>query len=119
MTEQESMVLSEVNSVPGLTIRLAFDKDVFPVGSLVMVEEWKVKMPVEKDDKFTPIEVKKTYPAMVEGYSEGDTTINLKKIWPGFSEDEIVRVTESLYRHGYYRICAAKIVEIGGRNDHE
>ena len=117
MTEQESMVLSEVNSVPGLTIRLAFDKDVFPVGSLVMVEEWKVKMPVEKGEKYTPIDVKKTYPAMVEGYSEGYTTINLKKIWPGFSEDEIVRVTESLYRHGYYRLYSAKIVKEGENNN--
>ncbi len=117
MTEQESMVLSEVNSVPGLTIRLAFDKDCFPVGSLVMVEEWEVKMPVEKRGKYTPIEVKKTYPAMVEGYSEGDTVINLKKICPEICGCEIVRVTESLYRHGYYRLHAAKIVKEGENNN--
>lgn len=116
MTEQESMVLSEVNSVPGLTIQIRFDSEYFKIGRFFIVEEWGVKLPIEKNGKYEPIRLKKSYIAMVSGFSSGGTVLEMTQLCEESGGIRHFDIRESLYRHGYYRLYPAKI-EKEGEND--
>lgn len=109
MTEQESMVLSEVNSVPGLTIQLRFDSEYFKTGRFFMVEQWNVSMPREKGGKYTRNRLVRTFPAMVTGLERGGTVLNLMEIDPETGGIRYFSFSESEYRHGYWGLEPAKI----------
>lgn len=109
MTDQESMVLSEVNSVPGLTIQLRFDSEYFYVGRFFMVEQWNVSMPREKGEKYTRNRLVRTFPAMVTGLENGGTVLNLMEIVPECGGIRHFSFSESEYRHGYWGLDPAKI----------
>lgn len=117
MTEQESMVLSEVNSVPGLTIQLRFDSEYFKTGRFFMVEQWNVTMPRKKGEKYERNRLVRTFPAMVTGLEIGGTVLNLMEI--DFESGGIrhFNIRESEYRHGYWGLEPAKIVKVGENND--
>jgi hypothetical protein len=109
MTEQESMVLSEVNSVPGLTIQLRFDSEYFYVGRFFMVEQWNVALPREKGGKYERKRLVRTFPAMVTGLERGGTVLNLMEIDPESGGIRYFSFSESEYRHGYWCLEPAKI----------
>lgn len=109
MTKQESMVLSEVNSVPGLTIQIRFDSEYFKTGRFFMVDEWKVKMPIEKDDKYEQIQIIRSYFAMVEGLECGGTVLNMMQICQETGGIRHFNISESEYRHGYWSLTPVKI----------
>ena len=109
MTEQESMVLSEVNSVPGLTIQLRFDSEYFYVGRFFMVEQWNMAMPREKGGKYERNRLVRTFPAMVTGLERGGTVLNLMEIDPKSGGIRHFSFSESEYRHGYWGLEPAKI----------
>lgn len=116
MTEQESMVLSEVNSVPGLTIPIRFDSEYFKTGRFFMVDGWKVKMPMEKYGKYEQIQIMRSYLAMVTGYECGGTVLNMMQICQETGGIRRFNIPESQYRHGYWGLTPIKI-EKEGEND--
>lgn len=113
MTEQESMVLSEVNSVPGLTIQLRFDSEYFHVGRFFMVDDWEVKMPREKYGKYEQIRIRDSYLAMVTGLESGGTVLNMMQICQETGGIRHFDIPESRYRHGYYGLTPVKIEKEG------
>lgn len=117
MTEQESMVLSEVNSVPGLTIQLRFDSEYFKTGQIFMVDEWEVKMPMEKYGKYEQIRIRRSYLAMVTGLECGGTVLNMMQICQETGGIRHFSISESQYRHGYWGLTLAKIEKEGENND--
>ena len=117
MTEHESMVLSEVNSVPGLTIQLRFDSEYFKTGRFFMVDEWKVRMPIEKDGKYEQIQVLRSYLAMVTGLDCGGTRLKMMHIDQESGGYRCFDISESQYRHGYWGLTPVKIEKEGENND--
>ena len=113
MTEQESMVLSEVNSVPGLTIQLRFDPEYFKTGRFFMVDEWEVRMPREKGDKYEQIKIRRSYLAMVTGLECGGTVLNMMQICQETGGIRHFNISESEYRHGYWSLTPVKIEKEG------
>ena len=118
MTEHESMVLSEVNSVPGLTIQLRFDSEYFKTGRFFIIEEWNVAMPREKGGKYERTRLIRTFPAMVTGLECGGTVLNLMEIDYESGGIRHFNVRESEYRHAYWGLEPAKI-EKERKNDDE
>lgn len=117
MTKQESMVLSEVNSVPGLTIQIRFDSEYFKTGRFFMVDEWEVKMPREKCDKYEQIRIIRSYFAMVTGYEGGGTVLNMMQICQESGGIRHFNISESEYRHGYWGLTPVKIEKEGENNN--
>lgn len=117
MTEHESIVLSEVNSVPGLTIQTIFDSEYFKIGRFFIVEEWEVKMPREKGGKYEPIRLRRSYIAMVSGFDGGRTILDMTQICEESGGIRHFGIPESHYRHGYYRLYPAKIEKEGENNN--
>ena len=109
MTEHESMVLSEVNSVPGLTIQLRFDSEFFKTGRFFVVDEWNMRMPREKGGKFERIGLVKSFIAMVTGLECGGTVLNMMEINQESGGIRHFSISESEYRHGYWGLEPAKI----------
>lgn len=109
MTEQESMVLSGVNSVPGLTIQLRFDSEYFKTGRIFMVDEWDVKMPREKGDKYEQIKIRRSYLAMVTGLECGGTVLDMMQFCQETGGIREFGIPESHYREGYYGLTPVKI----------
>lgn len=117
MTEQESMVLSEVNSVPGLTIQIRFDSEYFKTGRFFMVDEWEVKMPMEKYGKYEQIRIRRSYFAMVTGRDCGGTVLNMMQICQETGGIRHFNIPESQYRHGYWGLTPVKIEKEGENNN--
>ena len=117
MTEHESMVLSEVNSVPGLTIQLIFDPEYFKTGRFFIVDEWTMKMPREKGGKYERIRLVKVFLAMVTGLECGGTVLNMMEIHQESGGIRHFSIPESQYRHGYWGLTPAKIEKEGENND--
>lgn len=113
MTQRESMVLSEVDSVPGLTIQLRFDSEYFKTGRIFMVDEWEVKMPREKDGKYEQIRVRRSCLAMVTGLECGGTVLGMMEIHQETGGIRNFDIQESHYRHGYWGLTPVKIEKEG------
>lgn len=119
MTEQESMVISEANSVPGLTIQVRFDSEHFKIWRFFVVDEWDVRTPREKDGKYERTNIVRSYIAVVTGANSGGTVLEMIQICQETGGFRHFSVPENQYRHGYWGLTPAKIIKEGENSDGE
>ena len=113
MVEKERKVLEESRSVIGADIACVFDKEWFQIGDFVIVEEWDVKMPCERNGyTYQPVKLRRSYFGQVsyDGYDVMSLRCFVLDGCPGTID---LRIPISHYIHGYYRIYHATIKKEG------
>lgn len=94
--------------IPGMTMVDAFDPEYFRLGRFFIMEEWDVKMPIDKNGEYTPIGVKTAHLVSVKELSGNHTFIEVALLDESPVKSRLIRA--SLVIHGYYKFIPVRIM---------
>lgn len=107
-TAKYNYLVNIKREIPGMTMVDAFDPEYFKLGRFFIMEEWDVKMPVDKDGEYTPIGVKTASLVSVKELSGNHTFIEVTLLDESPVKSRLIRA--SLVIHGYYKFIPVQIV---------
>lgn len=96
------------HEIPGMTMVDAFDPEYFKLGRFFIMEQWDVKLPVDKDGEYTPIGIKTASLVSVKDLSGNHTFIEVALLDESPVKSKLIRA--SLVIHGYYKFIPVQIV---------